>query len=129
MISRDEMKVFIQPIVAEAMPDEVEAFELEGENIISDLYGAVAVQRQAKGEPGYEFMDSSTAQMVLEFVKLLTATLGLIKVLSEVRKKSDFSEEELKRRWADEMIRAGLSKKKATDIANRFAADLATRMR
>jgi hypothetical protein len=128
MISRDEMKDFIHPIVAGIMPDELLAFELEGDSIISDLYDDTPVHPVTIGKTDYEFLDSAAAQMVLEFVKLLTATLGLIKVLSEVSNKHETSEKELARLWTDKMKSAGLSEKKAAKITQQFVADLAKRM-
>jgi hypothetical protein len=128
MLPRNEMRDFIHRIVADAMPEEVLAFEVEGESIISDLYDEVPVAESSCNSE-YEFLDSAAAQIVLEFVKLLTATLVLVKAFSDLAQKKDASDDELERQWAAQMIRAGLSEKKAKEIAGRFAKDLAKRLR
>ncbi|HEY9421357.1 MAG TPA: hypothetical protein VIW92_08085 [Thermoanaerobaculia bacterium] len=129
MIPPNEMKDFIHSIVAETMPEEILAFEIEGESIISDLYNGSPVLESSDSHVEYEFLDSIDAQMVLEFVKLITATVGLIKALSELANKQDISREDLVRRWASRMIKAGISKKKADEIAERFVGDLSNILR
>ena len=131
MIARDEMRDFIGQVVSETMPDEALAFEVEGGNLIADLYqGRPVAPRPAAGAE-HEFMDATGAEAVLEFVKLLTATFELLKVASGFfsTKARDDPPEGLAKEWRTQLVRAGLPEKKADEIARRFTSDLIKRIR
>jgi hypothetical protein len=118
-----EFKMFVESIVNSEFPEERVSFRLTGDRILQKGLLTLKTETATDEDREYFFALPDVTADAIEWVKLATATLGLISVF---KKKPQFQLPlvALQEKWQNEMVRKGIKKDKAETIAAAFVADL-----
>lgn len=104
----------LRQIVKEHFPDELDSFDIAGEDFVADLERG---KQPSKRSGAADFRFNVDGDTVLAFVKLLTATIPLILEIRKAFAKTGM--EERKNRWRSALLAAGL----APATVDRIVAD------
>ena len=122
MVEQD-FKLFVESIVNSELPEERVSFRLTGNRILQKGLLSLKEDTATDEDRAYFFALPDVGADALEWVKLATATLGLIHMF---KKKPQFQLPlvALQEKWQNEMVTKGIRKDKAEAIAAAFVADL-----
>lgn len=118
----------VRRIVELNFPDELVPFDLEGSNLVNDLYGGREI-RSTTTTPSGEFKFISEATAVLSFVGLLWSTYEVAKkVLLELKKRQKNetvnTRPTIKSEWLAKLREAGIDEDRSLAIVDSFSDDL-----
>lgn len=123
MIDQIEYQSLMRNIVADSFADELPVFNMEVERISDDLWSGEDLSACERADGEFHFATEATA--VLSFVSLMASTfLALQKVYAKVVPNKAISIDDVAEVWKAELIKAGISSRKATSIVSKFSGDV-----
>jgi hypothetical protein len=121
------IKDFLKPIVTAYFPDEQTSFEIEGDQLISDVLQNKRIHTSSlTNQPDFGFGVEDLVA-VASFVKLIVGTISTLRDLNLLPfHKVNRPEPNvvLRQRWERTLEKAGLPHSKAAEIADKFLTSL-----
>ena len=118
-ISSQELIDLVRPIVESELPHELLAFDLSAVELMDER--SKKRRLTVPGNPeSFGFLGAKETSDVLEYVRLLSGTLTFLAAVLAVVKQRQPEPLNLKREWTARLEEAGLSRVKASRIADKF---------